>query len=190
MADPKTGESPLEAAAGAAGPHVVDAFGVLGNETRLAILLALWEAYEPHAADNTLSFTELRDRVGVRQGGQFNYHPEKVVGEFVRKTDEGYELRRSGLVLVQSIISGTGLEEPTLEPTEVEATCRFCGAPTAVTYENVYVYQVCTECEGWAEPDDEHPDGASSGGRSNRPGCQTGRPRKSSPRARSRRSRA
>jgi len=47
MANSNPTESPLEAAADFTGSHAVDAFKLLGNETRLAILLALWEAYDP-----------------------------------------------------------------------------------------------------------------------------------------------
>lgn len=151
--------SPLETAAGAAGPHATDTFALLGNETRLAILLALWEAHHPHADSSAVAFSELRDQVGVRQGAQFNYHLDKLVGRFVRKRDDGYELRSSGLVLVQSIIAGAGLEEVALEPTEVDDACEFCGAPTAITYGNNYVYQVCTECPGDGDPGGEHPRG-------------------------------
>lgn len=138
--------------------ETTDAFAILGNETRLAILFALWEAYEPAAEENTVSFSALRDRVGVRQGAQFNYHLDKLVGRFVRKTDAGYELERSGLLLVQSIIAGTATVEPDFEPTEIDADCPFCGAPTTVVYENVYVYQTCTECAGHS-PADRHPEG-------------------------------
>lgn len=160
MVDTNVSESPLEAAAGAAGPHATDAFGLLGNQTRLAIMLALWEAYDPRAEANAVAFSELRDRVGIRQGSQFNYHLDKLVGTFVRKTDDGYELRRSGRMLVQSIIAGIGFEEPAFEPTEIDAACKFCGAPTEISYENVYVYQSCTDCQGVTGIGGEHPDGS------------------------------
>jgi hypothetical protein len=156
-------ESPLVEATSAAGRRATEAFKIIGNKTRLAILLALWEAYEPHAEENAVTFTELRNRVGIRQGAQFNYHLDKLVGRFVRKTDEGYELRRSGRKLVQSIIAGTGIEDPVLEPTEIDAPCPFCDAPTVVTYERSYVYRVCTECDGDTDPKDEHPRGVLSG---------------------------
>lgn len=162
MVDSNTTESPLETAIGAAGPHATSAFGLVANETRLATLLALWEAYEPHASTTALSFTELRDRVGIRQGSQFNYHLDKLVGEFVRKTDEGYDLTPTGLRLVQSIIAGTGIEDPMVEPTEVDDTCELCGAPTAITYQESRVYQVCTDCPG-GFPDSDHPEGALTG---------------------------
>ena len=157
MAGNDSSESPVEAAAG---PHVTDTFSLLGNETRLAILLELWEAYEPHTERNAVSFSELRERVGVRDSGQFNYHLGKLDGQYIQKTADGYGLRRTGRMLVQSIIAGTGIEEPSLEPTEIDAQCEICGAPTAITYENVYVYRVCTNCPGETGPGDEHPTGA------------------------------
>ena len=163
MAGTNSTDSPLAETPEAAGQRASEAFKLLGNETRLAILLALWEAYEPHTERNAVTFTELRDRVGIRQGAQFNYHLDKLVGQFVRKTDDGYELRRSGRKLVQSIIAGTGIEDPVLEPTEIDAPCPFCGAPTAITYERNYVYRLCTECDGDADPTDEFPRGMLSG---------------------------
>jgi AcrR family transcriptional regulator len=80
---------------------------VLSNETRLAILPALWETYDPHAERNAVPFSELRDRVGIRQGGQFNYHLEQLLGHFVRKGDDGYKLRQAARHVVQAVLSGT-----------------------------------------------------------------------------------
>lgn len=163
MANINSPKSPLEAAAGAAGPHTTEAFELLSNEVRLAILLALWEAYDPHGTDNTVSFSELRDGVGRPDSGQFNYHLDKLAGRYIQKAEGGYVLRRTGRMLVQSIIAGTGIEEPSLEPTEIDASCEFCGASTAITYENVYVYRVCTDCQGDPIPGNEHPPGMLSG---------------------------
>jgi hypothetical protein len=153
-ADPKPGESPLEAAAGAARPHEVNAFGVLGNETRLAILLALWEAYEPHASDNMLSFTELRERVGIRQGGQFDYHLDKLVGHFVRKTDDGYELRQAGRRVIYAVLSEAVTNAPVMERTRINHPCPYCGASIEVRYNEGHVEKYCTDCAGMTARDD------------------------------------
>lgn len=158
MTQSETNESPLQSAGGAVGPHATAAFGLLANETRLAILLALWEAYQPHEESNSVPFSELRNRVGVRDSGQFNYHLGKLQERFIRKTDAGYELKRVGLLLIQSIIAGTGIEEPSFEPTEIKAPCENCGAMTEISYDNVYVYQRCPEC-GKADHSSEHPPG-------------------------------
>ncbi len=80
----------------AAGRHdrmaddATDALEVLGNEIRMATLRELAEA------DGPLSFTELRERVGVRDTGKFNYHLTKLCSYFVRETDGGYELGHAG----------------------------------------------------------------------------------------------
>lgn len=139
---------PLETAADTVGSGVVDVFELLGNETRLAILLALWEAFDPYEGGNAVPFTPLRKRVGVRHGEQFHYHLDKLVGHLVRKTDEGYELRDSGRRLVQTVIAGVEVDDPELEGKETGMDCWVCGAATTATYRNRRVYTTCTECEG------------------------------------------
>jgi DNA-binding transcriptional ArsR family regulator/ribosomal protein L40E len=143
-------ESALEAAAGAAGPHTVEAFKLLGNETRLAILLALWEAYDPHATDNIVSFSEIFDRVNYDDPGSFSYHLQQLAGQFIRQyaDGEGYELRVPALRFIHAVIAGAGVQNETLEPTEIDQPCPFCDAPTAISYEEGLVIHVCTECEG------------------------------------------
>lgn len=148
MGDPNATLSPLEAAAGAVAPRLTDAFELLSNETRLAILLALWEAYDPHDTDDTVTFSELCDRIGVRDSGNFTYHLNKLVGHFVEQTDEGYRLRNAGRKIVQATIAGTGLEERTLPPTEIDMSCYRCGAPVELSYQDEYLYHICTDCKG------------------------------------------
>jgi hypothetical protein len=160
MDDRNATDSPLESAVGAAGPGAVDAFERVGDETRLAILLALWEAYEPFADDNTLSFSELLDRVGYETSGNFSYHLQKLEGHFVESTADGYRLKQAGHRLVRAVIAGRGLTDETLPPTEIDLECQLCGGPLAVTYEDEQLYTVCTECEGRFASDSETPRGA------------------------------
>lgn len=148
MVDASTSGSPLEAAAGAAGPHAVDAFKLLSNETRLAIVLALWETYDPHAGENAVSFSDLYARVDAQDTGNFNYHLEKLTGHFVAETEAGYELRNAGLELVQAIIAGSGIADRTLEPTAIDRTCHRCGAQIELSYADEHLYNSCPECAG------------------------------------------
>lgn len=154
MAETHTAESPLEAAAGAAGPRATEAFELLANETRLAILLALWEAYDPRATNNVMSFSDLLDRVGYDSPGNFSYHLEQLEGQFIKGGPEGdgYELRTTGLKFVRSVVAGAGLHETTHGPSEIDVDCPLCGSRTATTYRDGVMYLVCTECEG------RHPD--------------------------------
>ncbi len=120
-----------------------EAFRVLGNETRMDIVRALGEV------DGPLSFTELRNRVGLRQGTQFNYHLDKLVGHFVRKTEDGYALRQPGRRVVQAVLSGAVTSEPVMQRTPVEEwTCPYCGGVTEIAYHDERVERYCTECAG------------------------------------------
>lgn len=123
-------------------PSPDDAFAVLGNETRMEILQTLSEAAAP------LSFSELRDRVGMRDSGQFNYHLEKLRGHFVRQTEDGYELHRAGDRVIQAVLSGAITESPVMDPTEIDAECAYCGSSTVVSFREGYLRHFCTECSG------------------------------------------
>lgn len=119
-----------------------DAFSVLGNETRMEIIQALAEASDP------LPFSELRERVGVSDSGQFNYHLNKLTGHFVEDAEDGYSLRREGERVIEAVVSGAVTETPVIEPTQVDWPCSQCGAPTELSYQQEWVALSCTECPG------------------------------------------
>lgn len=120
-----------------------DAFTVLGNETRIQILETLGKADEP------LSFSELRDRVGLHQGSQFNYHLDKLVGHFVRQTDDGYLLRQAGKRVIKAVLSGAVTEDPTLKRTHpAQWSCPYCEAPAEIGYHQERVWMTCPDCAG------------------------------------------
>lgn len=119
-----------------------DAFSVLGNDIRINILQMLGEA------DGPLTFTELRNELGIRQGGQFNYHLDKVVGYFVEKTADGYRLREPGRRVVEAVLSGAVTTDPVLEPTEIEFGCHHCGSPVEIDYSHGTMRMSCTKCAG------------------------------------------
>ncbi|PSP31418.1 hypothetical protein BRC64_10080 [Halobacteriales archaeon QH_10_67_22] len=155
MAGPDANRSPLEVAAGAADPKTLETFELLADETRLAILLALWDEYEPFVRNSGVPFSELRERVGNPDSGKFNYHLGKLTGEVVRATDDGYKLRPGGEKIVRAVIGEAGRGTSGLPPTQLGMDCPRCDAPTAVTYRDGRLFERCTECEGYfAETDD------------------------------------
>lgn len=125
-----------------------EAFTLLGNETRVQILQELG------TSDGTLTFTELRDSVGIKQGSQFNYHLDKLVGHFVAKTEEGYRLREPGRRVVQAILSGAVTENPRRDRTEIGFTCLRCDSPVEVRYARGKVKISCAVCDGMIDPDE------------------------------------
>jgi DNA-binding transcriptional ArsR family regulator len=159
MVDTNSTESPLDAVSDVIGEQAVEAFELLGNEMRLAILLALWDALEPFAKSNGVSFSELRERVGTPDSGQFNYHLNKLEGHFIKSTDEGYKLHPAGERVTRVVLGGSGLENPALEPTEIGMPCPRCDASTVITYRDGRLFQLCTECGGNFGETDELPPG-------------------------------
>lgn len=126
-----------------------EAFALLGNETRIDILQVLWEAHDPYTDDNGVPFSDLYERVGIEDSGNFNYHLGQLVGHFVTETDDGYELAGPGFRIVQAIIAGTATGDPALPPTPVDVTCPRCDGPVEVSHENGITWAQCTECEGF-----------------------------------------
>ena len=108
MSDSTAPRSALRTAAGLVGAEAADAFALLGHETRLAILLAIWDAHDLQADDNAVPFSEIFERVGHDDPGNLRYHLEQLDGQFVhQRTDRGgYELRVPAQRIVQAVIAG------------------------------------------------------------------------------------
>jgi DNA-binding transcriptional ArsR family regulator len=131
------GETPHSAAA------LEETFATIGNETRAEILRIL--GGEPHSA---LSFSELRSRMTSDIGsGQFNYHLDKLRGQFVTRTEDGYTLRPEGVILYRLVRAGTFTQEVDLDPFEVGVDCYFCGAAVEARYETGILEMVCPGCD-------------------------------------------
>jgi DNA-binding transcriptional ArsR family regulator len=143
-------DSPVEMVATTVGERTTEAFGLLADETRLAILLALWEAMDPIPPPSGagLSFSELRKRVGMRHGRQFNYHLGKLVGQFIEKTDAGYTLTTSAERILSVLLAGTLTDAPGFADEQIDAACMLCGTPTVVDYSNSILTQRCPSCDG------------------------------------------
>jgi hypothetical protein len=122
-----------------------DAFELIADETRLGIVRALAEASEG-GLGTALSFSELRRRVGVHDSGGFNYHLDRLQGHFVRKTEEGYELRYPGTLLYRTIVAGYFTSRGSVEPFGTGSACFDCGAELRATYGDGTLEIRCPDC--------------------------------------------
>jgi hypothetical protein len=124
-----------------------EAFALVGHEIRVAILRAMMDAAkesgDPYAP---VSFSELRDRVGTRDSGQFNYHLGKLVGPFLDRDGEGYRMRYTTLLVVGAILAGTYTERGDADPVAVDTPCPVCGGVVEGTYEAERGEVACTAC--------------------------------------------
>jgi DNA-binding transcriptional ArsR family regulator len=135
--------SETERSGPAAGNEV---FQLLSDETRLKTLQALWEAHDPVDA-TPMRFAEVRERVGVDDPGRLNYHLNRLTDHFVRRTDDGYELRDSGKRIVRMLLAGTAIDDPEVEPVEVDSSCWYCGGRPEWSYRGGWRYLECTNCD-------------------------------------------
>lgn len=86
--------------------RLADAFGLLDDETRVSIVRELALAMRDRPFDRAASFSDLREAVGVRDSGGFNYHLDRLRGTFVESTEEGYVLTGAGIRVAGAIVGG------------------------------------------------------------------------------------
>lgn len=125
----------------AEGFDAAEAFALLGDETRVAILRALAEFSDP------VSFATLREHVGVADSGRFNYHLGKLVGTFVTKDEDGYTLTFAGSRVVGAVYEGTYAPGDDVEPLVLDGGCPTCDGTLELRYADERVYIDCQDCE-------------------------------------------
>jgi DNA-binding transcriptional ArsR family regulator len=118
-----------------------EALSVLANETRLDILEALWRA-----EDRPVRFSDLFDEVEVKDSAQFNYHLKQLTGQYVAKTDDGYDLRYAGGQVIRAIRAGTFTRQPDVDSFEVRGACTRCGGPLVASYDDEQLAIDCNDC--------------------------------------------
>jgi hypothetical protein len=120
-----------------------DVFSLLGDERRLEIIVALRDA-----PTDTVSFSDLHDAVELADSGQFNYHLSKLVGQFVAKRPEGYELTSAGRRVARAIAAGLYTQSPEITPFAIDSQCIECGSTEMEARYTDEQFQIsCTACE-------------------------------------------
>lgn len=118
-----------------------DVFGLLASDTRVEILRQLGESL-----DRSVSFSELRKRVGVEDSGQFNYHLKQLQGTLVRKDGDSYTLTHAGRQIVGAIYAGTYTADATVDPLTTGVECPACETDFHAEYVEEMARITC-ECD-------------------------------------------
>jgi hypothetical protein len=119
-----------------------EAFGRLADATRLDVLRELDAAQE-----RSLSFSDLRARVGVDDSGQFNYHLSRLRPHFAEKSAEGYRLTAAGRQVVRAVAAGRFTADVSFEAFEHESRCHRCETCLRVSYRNERLRFRCPACD-------------------------------------------
>lgn len=123
-----------------------DAFELFADETRVAIVRELGDAWSPQDRE-PVSFSRLRRLVNVEDGGRLDYHLKRLLGSFVERTDDGYGLTPIGVRVYQTMRAGTFNEHVTVAPFELDDACVRCGDPLLASYRNLLFEIGCDGCE-------------------------------------------
>ena len=139
-----------------------DAFGLIAHETRIDILRVLATT---DRAERPVEFSEILDQIDGVRSAKFNYHLNELKGQFVERTDEGYDFRRPGRRVAQAILSGAVTGNRLSELTDVEQDCHHCDGSLEVMYHDERIAIYCADCSGtyasssYQDQHDEIPDG-------------------------------
>lgn len=119
-----------------------DAFGLLADETRLAIVESLVDR-TLQSMGEPVAFSDIRRAVGVDDAGKFNYHLGKLQPQFIQKTDDGYLPRFAALEAIRTARSGAITELPEERRGELPTPCPSCGDPLVGVHEGSRVTVRC-----------------------------------------------
>ncbi|ESP89229.1 DUF7351 domain-containing protein [Candidatus Halobonum tyrrellensis] len=132
----------------------VSMFSLLGDETRLAVLQALYDETRGRGTGRgAVAYSTLREAVGEPDSGRFNYHLTQLTGHFVEKLRGGYALRAPGREVVRVLRAGTLTQSPRVDPVGTGRVCPRCGGQVRLSYANEHVFVHCADCVGLLEFD-------------------------------------
>lgn len=117
-------------------------FSLLGDHNRIDIIRTLWEE------DDAMPFSELYESVDIRDSGQFNYHLDKLLGQFVTKTENGgYGLTEAGRQINGAIEAGAYTTSGGVDAIPLEQDCGICGGVRTVSYRDERITVGCDSCD-------------------------------------------
>jgi hypothetical protein len=120
-----------------------DAFGLLGDASRLEIVTALHDA----SGEAPLAFSTLYDRVDVDGTSRFDYHLDELVPHFVARSGDGYELTAAGRRVARAVAAGTYTAEARVGPVDIDGDCYACGdAALSAAYGGERFRVDCASC--------------------------------------------
>jgi len=122
------------------------ALKAVGDESRMQIIQALVAHRREHPKNPGLSFSALREAVGIRDSGRFNYHLDKLRDRFVEEDDGEYKLTYAGRQIAIALVSGEYQSGVSKEPIE-HGTCPVeeCTETLFARYEDGYVELECPD---------------------------------------------
>lgn len=128
-----------------AADDVADSLSALANPLRVRILLTLADTWEPDWTQSGRSYADLRDALGIEDGGRLNYHLDELRDQFLTSEDGHYRLTSAGTRIVGEMFAGTltGQRDP-LEG-DIEYDCFECDRSLTARVDGGILSVTCPE---------------------------------------------
>jgi DNA-binding transcriptional ArsR family regulator len=124
-----------------------EVFSLLGSETRIDILQALWDRgateYGP-----PVPFSVLFEDVGASDPGNFNYHLRRLRGPIVSRSDDGYRLRSPATRLFRTVLATADGVDAASGPDPLAVSCPHCDGSLTGQYRDEVFTVRCVDCAG------------------------------------------
>lgn len=122
----------------------VDVFELLSHPDRLSILRTLVDVSRSRG-DQSLRFTDLKDRSAIDDNGRFNYHLGRLVDVLVTRTDDEYRLSDFGHRVLAPMVARSYNDSTRPDKIESPGRCYRCGRHLVVVAEDNVLRVVCDE---------------------------------------------
>lgn len=125
-------------------------FRLVGNDQRMRIMEILWEEFEfadyVTGIHQSVPFSDLFERAGAEDSGNFNYHVNQLTGNLIER-DDGYRLSPLGYNLMRAIERYSSFTYFTIKGSQLDDPCPFCGGTLQGAYERELVGITCRDCD-------------------------------------------
>ena len=117
-----------------------ESFSAISNAIRLDMLEALW-------MHGDATFTALYELLDLEDTGQFTYHLNQLLDQFVYKSDGRYKLTNAGREIVMTVLTHVDGENALQSPFVVDFSCHSCGGDVLAQSYGDWLRIDCSSCD-------------------------------------------
>lgn len=117
-----------------------ESFSAISNEIRLNILEALW-------MHGDAIFIDLFELTDLEDTGQFTYHLNQLLEQFVYKSGDHYKLTNAGREIVMTVLTHVEGENALQTPFALDVHCHSCGGEVIARSHGDWLRIDCSSCE-------------------------------------------
>jgi len=117
---------------------------ILGHKTRLEVLTAIYEAH-----GHFVPFSEIKERVSIRDSGNLTYHLDKLKRQFIDHDEQrGYTLRAPAKHALRLLAKDSLSRHHTQTVGSINDPCPFCSESLQFIYDESHTGRIeCPDCE-------------------------------------------